>query len=76
MRGRVDGSTSARKVKLCAPATCTETLVVEACGFFEGKCRRSDTPLADAPETQKVNQFAPPAGMPRDVDARTRVLDS
>ena len=27
-----------------------ETLVVEAGGVFEGNCRRSDTPLADAPE--------------------------
>src|SRR5580765_6540400 len=55
VRGHVDGSISARNVKLCAPCHVAgnilhETLVVEAGGFFEGNCRRSDTPLADAPE--------------------------
>src|SRR5215468_241637 len=55
VRGRVEGSIRARKVQLCA--TCHvegnilhEALSVESGAFFEGNCRHSDNPLADAPE--------------------------
>jgi cytoskeletal protein CcmA (bactofilin family) len=55
IRGRVEGSIRARKVNLCA--TCHvegnilhEALAVEAGAFFEGNCRHSDNPLADAPD--------------------------
>jgi len=55
VRGRVEGSVRARKVQLCA--TCHvegnilhEALSVESGAFFEGNCRHSDNPLADAPE--------------------------
>src|SRR5882672_8026257 len=55
VRGRVEGSIRARKVQLCA--TCHvegnilhEALSVEAGAFFEGNCRHTDNPLADAPE--------------------------
>src|SRR5215471_9800154 len=55
VRGRVEGSIRARKVQLCA--TCHvegnilhEALSVEAGAFFEGNCRHSDNPLADAPD--------------------------
>jgi cytoskeletal protein CcmA (bactofilin family) len=55
IRGRVEGSIRARKVQLCA--TCRvegnilhEALSVESGAFFEGNCRHSDNPLADAPE--------------------------
>ena len=55
VRGRVEGSIRARKVQLCA--TCHvegnilhEALAVEIGAFFEGNCRHSDNPLADAPD--------------------------
>lgn len=55
VRGRVEGSIRARRVQLCA--TCRvegnilhEALSVESGAFFEGNCRHSDNPLADAPE--------------------------
>jgi cytoskeletal protein CcmA (bactofilin family) len=55
VRGRVEGSIRARKVQLCA--TCHvegnilhEALSVESGAFFEGNCRHTDNPLADAPE--------------------------
>lgn len=55
IRGRVEGSIRAHKVQLCA--TCHvegnilhEALSVESGAFFEGNCRHSDNPLADAPE--------------------------
>ena len=55
VRGRVEGSICARKVQLCS--TCHvagnvlhESLSVESGAFFEGNCRHSDNPLADAPE--------------------------
>jgi len=55
IRGRVEGSIRARRVQLCA--TCRvegnilhEALSVESGAFFEGNCRHSDNPLADAPE--------------------------
>jgi cytoskeletal protein CcmA (bactofilin family) len=54
VRGRVEGSIRARKVQLCA--TCHvegnilhEALAVESGAYFEGNCRHSDNPLADAP---------------------------
>jgi cytoskeletal protein CcmA (bactofilin family) len=57
VRGRVEGSIRARKVQLCA--TCHvegnvlhEALSVETGAFFEGNCRHTDNPLADAPEAQ------------------------
>lgn len=55
VRGRVEGSIRARRVQLCA--TCHvegnvlhESLSVENGAFFEGNCRHTDNPLADAPE--------------------------
>src|SRR6266566_6571437 len=55
IRGRVEGSIRARKVQLCS--TCHvegnilhEALSVESGAFFEGNCRHTDNPLADAPE--------------------------
>jgi cytoskeletal protein CcmA (bactofilin family) len=55
VRGRVEGSIRARRVQLCA--TCHvegnilhEALSVESGAFFEGNCRHTDNPLADAPE--------------------------
>ena len=55
IRGRVEGSIRARRVQLCA--TCHvegnilhEALAVESGAFFEGNCRHTDNPLADAPE--------------------------
>jgi cytoskeletal protein CcmA (bactofilin family) len=57
VRGRVEGSIRARRVQLCA--TCHvegnilhESLAVESGAFFEGNCRHTDNPLADAPEAQ------------------------
>jgi len=61
VRGRVEGSIRARKVQLCA--TCHvegnilhEALSVESGAFFEGNCRHSDNPLADAPDANKVTE--------------------
>ena len=63
IRGRVEGSIRARKVHLCA--TCRvegnilhEALSVEAGAFFEGNCRHSDNPLADAPATESERKPA------------------
>jgi cytoskeletal protein CcmA (bactofilin family) len=55
IRGRVEGSIRARKVQLCSTSHVEgnilhEALSVEAGAFFEGNCRHSDNPLADAPE--------------------------
>lgn len=57
IRGRVQGGIRARKVHLCS--TCRvegnilhEALSVEAGAFFEGNCRHSDNPLADAPPAE------------------------
>src|ERR1051326_3130472 len=65
VRGRFEGSIRARKVQLCA--TCHvegnilhEALSVESGAFFEGNCRHSDNPLADAPEAIIVE--SKPAG--------------
>ena len=61
VRGRVEGSIRARKVQLCA--TCHvegnilhEAFSVESGAFFEGNCRHSDNPLADAPELEIVSE--------------------
>jgi len=55
VRGRVEGGISARKVGLSS--TCHvegnilhEALSVEIGAYFEGNCRHSDNPLANAPE--------------------------
>src|SRR4030095_14075361 len=55
VRGRVEGGISARKVSLSA--TCHvegnilhEALSVEIGAYFEGNCRHSENPLANAPE--------------------------
>jgi cytoskeletal protein CcmA (bactofilin family) len=55
VRGRVEGGISARKVALSS--TCHvegnilhEALSVEIGAYFEGNCRHSDNPLANAPE--------------------------
>ena len=61
VRGRVEGSIRARKVQLCA--TCHvegnilhEALSVESGAFFEGNCRHSDNPLADAPVAPSISE--------------------
>jgi cytoskeletal protein CcmA (bactofilin family) len=78
VRGRVEGSIRARKVQLCS--TCHvegnilhEAFSVESGAFFEGNCRHTDNPLADAPElivgsehkssapAQAVGERRPPA---------------
>lgn len=56
IRGRVEGSISAHKVQLAATCRVSgnilhESLSVESGAFFEGNCRHSDNPLADAPDT-------------------------
>jgi cytoskeletal protein CcmA (bactofilin family) len=68
VRGRVEGSIRARKVQLCA--TCHvegnilhEALSVEIGAFFEGNCRHSDNPLADAP-VANVAERRPAAAPP------------
>ena len=61
IRGRVEGSIRAHKVHLCA--TCHvegnilhESLAVESGAFFEGNCRHSDNPLADAPDASSPDR--------------------
>lgn len=56
IRGRVEGSISAHRVQLAATCRVSgnilhESLSVESGAFFEGNCRHSDNPLADAPDT-------------------------
>src|SRR6266446_1490297 len=70
VRGRVEGSIRARKVQLCA--TCHvegnilhEALSVEAGAFFEGNCRHSDNPLADAPENVAATERRPTSPAPQ-----------
>ena len=63
IRGRVDGSISARKVQLAATCRVSgnvlhESLSVEAGAFFEGNCRHSDNPLADAPDAVNAPRHA------------------
>jgi len=55
VRGRVIGRIRARKVQLAATSHVEgdilhEAFAVESGAFFEGNCRHSDNPLADAPE--------------------------
>ena len=65
VRGRVEGGISARKVSLSA--TCHvegnilhEALSVEIGAYFEGNCRHSDNPLANAPENVAAIERRPP----------------
>ena len=69
VRGRVEGGISARKVQLSA--TCHvegnilhEALSVEIGAFFEGNCRHSDNPLANAPENVAAIERRPGAPIP------------
>ena len=66
IRGRVEGGISARKVSLAS--TCHvegnilhEALAVEIGAYFEGNCRHSDNPLANAPENVAAIERRPPA---------------
>lgn len=74
IRGRVEGSVRARRVQLSS--TCHvegnvlhESLAVENGAFFEGNCRHTDNPLADAPEATppmpKTTRPGAPATPPR-----------
>src|SRR5262245_48362799 len=70
VRGRIEGGISARKVALSA--TCHvegnilhETLSVEIGAYFEGNCRHSDNPLANAPENVAAIERRPTAPTPR-----------
>ena len=69
VRGRVEGSIRARKVQLCS--TCHvegnilhEAFSVESGAFFEGNCRHTDNPLADAPELNVASEHKAPAALP------------
>ncbi len=75
VRGRVEGSIRARKVQLCA--TCHvegnilhEALQVEIGAFFEGNCRHSDNPLADAPNGAERKAAVPPPPPPPQAPAQ------
>jgi cytoskeletal protein CcmA (bactofilin family) len=66
VRGRVEGGISARKVSL--QSTCHvegnilhEALSVEIGAYFEGNCRHSDNPLANAPENVAAIERRPGA---------------
>ena len=55
VRGKVSGRIRARRVLLAATSHVEgdilhEAFAVESGAFFEGNCRHSDNPLADAPE--------------------------
>ena len=67
VRGRVEGGISARKVSLSS--TCHvegnilhEALAVEIGAYFEGNCRHSDNPLANAPENVAAIERRPGNG--------------
>lgn len=70
VRGRVEGGISARKVSLSS--TCHvegnilhEALAVEIGAYFEGNCRHSDNPLANAPENvAAIERRTPAPGTP------------
>ena len=69
VRGRVEGSIRARRVQLCS--TCHvegnilhEAFSVESGAFFEGNCRHTDNPLADAPELTVASEHRAPAPPP------------
>jgi cytoskeletal protein CcmA (bactofilin family) len=81
VRGRVEGSIRARKVTLCA--TCHvegnilhEALSVESGAFFEGNCRHSSNPLADAPEAVVAERKAPAATERRPAGAAAKPADT
>src|SRR5262245_15628323 len=66
VRGRVEGGISARKVSLSS--TCHvegnilhEALAVEIGAYFEGNCRHSENPLANAPENVAAIERRPGA---------------
>lgn len=75
VRGRVEGGISARKVSLSS--TCHvegnilhEALAVEIGAYFEGNCRHSENPLANAPENvaaieRRPGSTATPSVTPR-----------
>ena len=68
VHGHVKGNIYARKVELCAPCHVVgnilqEILSVETGAFFEGTCRRSDNPLADAPDLKTLSR--PSAAAPK-----------
>jgi cytoskeletal protein CcmA (bactofilin family) len=74
VRGRIEGGISARKVALSA--TCHvegnilhETLSVEIGAYFEGNCRHSDNPLANAPENVAAIERRPATPAPRPAPA-------
>jgi cytoskeletal protein CcmA (bactofilin family) len=79
IRGRVEGGISARKVQLAATCHVSgnilhETLSVEAGAFFEGNCRHSDNPLADAPDGQndKRSNHSGKGSAPKAADDHSR----
>jgi len=77
IRGRVEGGISARKVQLASTCHVSgnilhETLSVEAGAFFEGNCRHSDNPLADAPDGQSDKRSGNGKGAPKAGDDHTR----
>jgi cytoskeletal protein CcmA (bactofilin family) len=70
IRGRVEGGISARKVQLCS--TCHvegnilhEALSVEIGAYFEGNCRHSENPLANAPENVAATERRQAAAAPQ-----------
>jgi cytoskeletal protein CcmA (bactofilin family) len=72
VRGRVIGRIRARKVQLCATSHVEgdilhEAFAVEAGAFFEGNCRHSDNPLADAPDGAMPDRKTAAASAPQNV---------
>src|SRR5262245_41780843 len=66
VRGRVEGGLAARKVALSAAChvecnSLPEALAVEVGACFEGNCRHSDNPLANAPENVAAIERKPSA---------------
>ncbi len=73
IRGRVEGGVSARKVQLSSTCHVSanilhESLSVEAGAYFEGNCRHSDNPLAEAPDS--LTATASPQARPANEPAR------
>ena len=69
VRGSVEGNIRARKVQLYATchvegAILHEAISIETGAYFEGNCRHSDNPLADAPELPGRNGGVRPAVTP------------
>lgn len=78
VRGRVEGSICARKVQLCATCQAVgnilhESLAVEAGAYFEGNCRHSDNPLADAPDLTVPSRQGAASHGPKAVTAGSKV---